>query len=87
MAYNKRSYKKEEKDEFDKKPIDIRRVTRVTGGGKRFTFRVTVVAGNKKGKNRNTIGKKNRQLLFLQRTPGRFISRSYHTDNSCEYMI
>jgi len=50
MAYNKRSYKKEEKDEFDKKPIDIRRVTRVTGGGKRFTFRVTVVVGNKKGK-------------------------------------
>ena len=38
-----------EKSEYDQKIIDIRRVTRVTKGGKRFNFRVTIVAGNRKG--------------------------------------
>lgn len=38
-----------QKSEFDQKMIDIRRVARVTAGGKRFSFRVTVVAGNRKG--------------------------------------
>jgi small subunit ribosomal protein S5 len=51
MAFpRRRGDKKFEKDEYDKKTVDIRRVTRVTGGGKRFKFRITVVAGNKKGK-------------------------------------
>ena len=38
------------KDEFDTKLLDLARVTRVTGGGKRMSFRAVVVAGNKKGK-------------------------------------
>ncbi len=38
------------KDEFDSKLLDLARVTRVTGGGKRMKFRAVVVAGNKKGK-------------------------------------
>lgn len=38
-----------QKSEYDQKIIDIRRVTRVTKGGKRFNFRVTMVAGNRKG--------------------------------------
>ncbi len=29
--------------------LDVRRVTRVVAGGRRFSFRVTVVVGNKKG--------------------------------------
>lgn len=37
------------KSDFDQKIIDIRRVARVTKGGKRFNFRVTIVAGNRKG--------------------------------------
>lgn len=37
------------KPEFDQKIIDIRRVTRVVSGGKRFSFSVTIVAGNRKG--------------------------------------
>lgn len=40
---------KKEKSEFDKKVLDIRRVTRVVAGGKRFRFRATVVLGNHKG--------------------------------------
>lgn len=38
------------KDEFDTKLLDLARVTRVTGGGKRLRFRAVVIAGNKKGK-------------------------------------
>lgn len=42
------SHNKTEK-EFDEKMIDLRRVTRVVAGGKRFRFRATVVIGNRKG--------------------------------------
>lgn len=38
------------KPEFDQKMIDIRRVTRVSAGGRRFSFAVSVVIGDKKGK-------------------------------------
>jgi len=37
------------KPEFDQKIISLRRVTRVVAGGRRFSFSVSVVAGNKKG--------------------------------------
>lgn len=39
-----------EQSEFDSAVLNIARVTRVTGGGKRFSFRTTVVLGNRKGK-------------------------------------
>ena len=38
------------KPEFDSKIIDIRRVTRVAAGGRRYNFSVAVVAGDKKGR-------------------------------------
>jgi small subunit ribosomal protein S5 len=38
------------RDEFDSKLLDLARVTRVTGGGKRMKFRAVIIAGNKKGK-------------------------------------
>jgi len=47
MERNTRQIKK---DEFKDKVIDLRRVTRVTKGGKRFRFRATVVIGDEKGK-------------------------------------
>ena len=37
------------KPEFDQKIISLRRVTRVMGGGRRFSFSVCIVAGNRKG--------------------------------------
>ncbi|MDP2651146.1 MAG: 30S ribosomal protein S5 [bacterium] len=37
------------KPEFDQKIISLRRVTRVVAGGRRFSFSVGVVAGNRKG--------------------------------------
>ncbi|PIR89633.1 MAG: 30S ribosomal protein S5 [Candidatus Harrisonbacteria bacterium CG10_big_fil_rev_8_21_14_0_10_40_38] len=38
------------KDEFNEKILDLRRVTRVTKGGKRFRFRATVIIGDEKGR-------------------------------------
>ncbi len=37
------------KPEFDQRIIGIRRVTRVVAGGRRFSFSVCVVAGNRRG--------------------------------------
>ena len=38
------------KEEFKEKVLDIRRVTRVVAGGKRFRFRITVIIGDEKGR-------------------------------------
>ncbi|MEK7664325.1 MAG: 30S ribosomal protein S5 [Patescibacteria group bacterium] len=38
------------RDEFETKLLDLARVTRVTGGGKRLRFRAVVVAGDRKSK-------------------------------------
>ena len=37
------------KSEYDQKILNIRRVTRVASGGRRFTFSVAIVIGNRKG--------------------------------------
>ena len=38
------------KKEFDELLLEVRRVTRVTTGGRKLSFRATVIVGNKKGK-------------------------------------
>ncbi|NCS98786.1 30S ribosomal protein S5 [Candidatus Parcubacteria bacterium] len=38
------------RSEFEQKILDIRRVTRVSKGGRKFTFSVSIVVGNKRGK-------------------------------------
>lgn len=38
------------KEEFKEKVLDMRRVTRVVAGGKRFRFRATIVLGDEKGR-------------------------------------
>lgn len=45
------------KPEFDQKIISIRRVTRVVTGGRRFSFSVAVVIGDKKGRVGVGLGK------------------------------
>lgn len=40
----------QERSEFDRKLLDVRRVARVVAGGRRFSFRATVVIGNRRGK-------------------------------------
>lgn len=39
-----------QRSEFDQKIISIRRVTRVVAGGRRFSFSVSIVIGNRNGK-------------------------------------
>lgn len=46
-----------EKSEFDQNVLDVRRTARVVAGGRRFSFRTTVVVGNKKGKVGVGVGK------------------------------
>jgi len=38
------------KDEFDSNLLDLTRVERMTGGGRRLRFRATVIVGDRKGK-------------------------------------
>ena len=45
------------KEEFNEKVLDMRRVTRVVAGGKRFRFRATIVLGDGKGRVGIGIGK------------------------------
>lgn len=45
------------KPEFDHKMVGIRRVTRVMAGGRRFSFSVVVIAGNRKGRVGVGVGK------------------------------
>lgn len=46
-----------EKPEFDQKIINVRRVARVVAGGRRFSFSVALVAGDKNGRVGVGIGK------------------------------
>lgn len=46
-----------ERSEFDQLTLDVRRVARVMAGGRRFSFSVTVVIGDKKGRVGVGLGK------------------------------
>ncbi|MDO8600701.1 MAG: 30S ribosomal protein S5 [bacterium] len=52
-----RHFKEKEKSEYDQVVIDMRRVARVVAGGRRFSFRATVVVGNRRGKVGIGVGK------------------------------
>jgi len=47
---NKRFNNRRKKPEFDQKLLDLARVVRVVKGGRRFSFRATMIIGNRKGK-------------------------------------
>lgn len=55
------------KPEFDQKIINIRRVTRVIAGGKRFSFSVALVAGNRKGSVGVGLGKASDTALAIDK--------------------
>jgi len=54
---NKKFRGKREKPEYDQKLLDLARVTRVVKGGRRFSFRATLVIGNRKGRVGVGVGK------------------------------
>src|SRR3989338_9084347 len=45
-----RPHQERPKGEFEQKTLEIRRVTRVVEGGKRFSFRAAIVLGDLKGR-------------------------------------
>lgn len=65
----RRNTRREERvrPEFDQKIVSIRRVTRVMAGGRRFSFSVAMVIGDKKGKVGVGIGKAGDTQLAIEK--------------------
>jgi small subunit ribosomal protein S5 len=59
---------KREKPEFEQKILDIRRVTRVMGGGRRFSFSVAMLLGDKRGRVGVGIGKAGDTSLAIEKS-------------------
>ncbi len=55
------------KSEFDQKMINIRRVSRVVAGGRRFAFSVAVIIGNRNGKVGVGLGKAGDTTLAIDK--------------------
>ena len=49
-AQKDKNHREKPKKEFDELLLEVRRVTRVTTGGRRMSFRATILVGNRKGK-------------------------------------
>src|SRR3989338_6754884 len=65
-SFGQKRYTRAEQ-EYDQKIIDIRRVTRVMAGGRRFSFSVACVIGDKKGKVGVGIGKAGDTQLAIEK--------------------
>jgi small subunit ribosomal protein S5 len=65
-AFSKRR-REERKQEFEQKIISLRRVTRVVAGGRRFSFSVAMVIGDKKGRVGVGVGKSNDTALAIEK--------------------
>lgn len=55
------------RSEFDQKMITIRRVARVVSGGRRFSFSVAIIIGNRKGKVGVGLGKAGDTTLAIDK--------------------
>jgi len=53
----RQKFLEKQKEEFEVKVLDLKRVARMTAGGRRFRFRAVVVVGDKKGRVGVAIGK------------------------------
>ena len=62
-----RGARAERKSEFDQRMINIRRVARVVAGGRRFSFSVAIIIGNKKGKVGVGLGKAGDTTLAIDK--------------------
>lgn len=59
------------KPEFDQKTINVRRVARVVSGGRRFSFSVALVAGDRNGRVGVGIGKAGDTALAIEKAMNR----------------
>lgn len=62
-----RGARPERKSEFDQRMINIRRVARVVSGGRRFSFSVSIIIGNRKGKVGVGVGKAGDTTLAIDK--------------------
>ncbi|MDE1925036.1 MAG: 30S ribosomal protein S5 [Patescibacteria group bacterium] len=62
-----RGQRPERKSEFNQRMINIRRVARVVAGGRRFSFSVAIIIGNKKGKVGVGLGKAGDTTLAIDK--------------------
>ncbi len=62
-----REQRQRPKSDVAQKLIDLRRVARVVAGGRRFTFRATLVIGNQKGEVGMGIGKASDTSLAIEK--------------------
>lgn len=65
--FRKRTPFRREKPEFEQKILSLRRVTRVMAGGRRFSFSVAMVVGDKKGRVGLGMGKSNDTTLAIEK--------------------
>jgi small subunit ribosomal protein S5 len=64
---NPRTQRPERRSEFDTRMITIRRVARVVAGGRRFSFSVAIIIGNRKGKVGVGLGKAGDTALAIDK--------------------
>lgn len=64
---NRRVVRRQDRKEYDQKIISIRRVTRVVAGGRRFSFSVAIVIGDRKGKVGVGVGKAGDTALGIEK--------------------
>lgn len=79
------------RSEFDTKMINIRRVARVVSGGRRFSFSVALIIGNKKGKVGVGLGKAGDTTLAIDKATRdakkRMITVPLTKDNSIAHEV
>lgn len=64
---NPRQQRPERRSEFDSRMITIRRVARVVAGGRRFSFSVAIIIGNRKGRVGVGLGKAGDTALAIEK--------------------
>jgi len=63
-ARSRRDRDERPRSEFDQKTLQVRRVTRVTSGGKRFNISIVLAIGNHRGSVGIGTGKRKKEFAF-----------------------
>lgn len=71
MAENRHQEREEKKDTFVDHVVSVRRVTKVTKGGKRFSFSAFVISGDRQGNVGMALGKSKEVSLAIAKATNR----------------